>query len=351
MLLWTSAAASFRVSRGTEGPDKKDYDPAGDDEDYVKGKDYDPAGDDEDYVKGKDYDPDTGYNPMCDDPDDPDYNPSDPKCTGFDWDSCDDPGHADYDPEHPMCTGEMDDVVGNGEDNMAEEIGDYDDGPSFNEIDTSGDGFIDMNEAVTYATVNGIPASEVQTIFEHLDKDEDGLVSEAEFESDKAEEISEDMAPTHSDLDLNGDGFLEWEEWEVACVCGKSYLDTCADESMCKDIFDASDGDGDGKLTKAEFDSGGDECKTADDGNCDLLASKNPSKVHGITIRKLLKVKKSGHSIFTLAKQRARKFKKANHRIKKVSKQHQRKQVSKKHGHRQQRRHHRSPVKRSHLRG
>lgn len=342
LFFWTLTASASRVSlRGKHDPD----DHPGHDDFHDDGGDYDDGDDFHEDYKG-----------MCDDPDSPNYNPDHPKCGGAEMPWCDDPNDPDYDPSDPSCMGgeemsmdDMEDIHGNGEDNMAEEMTDVDGGPKFEEFDANGDDLIDVNEAVTYGTVNGLPSDEVQDIFDYLDENKDGFVDRDEFDSSKGDEVTEDLAPTHEDLDLNTDGMVDWAEWELACVCGKTYLDTCASETMCKDLYNTADVDGDDLLSKKEFDGAGEACETADDGNCYILRGS------GIMLRKLLKVKKSGRAVFALALQRARKFRKAHLKPKpKSSRQHPKSAVmlkrliARKYGHHQQPRLRRRAAKRSH---
>lgn len=207
-------------------------------------------------------------------------------------------------------------VFGDGNDNMAEEVADVDGGPKFTEMDLDTDGEITRNEAATWCTKNGVNQGDCTAIFDYLDMDpKNDLVTEQEYEAVDAEEVTEDMAPSFSDLDLNGDDFIEWGEWEMACVCGKSYLDSCEDEEFCSDIFEMVDGDKDKKVSKEEFDKAGEECETADDGDCTFLALKKPSKGHarknGKTIKTSLSswvrkhFKRTGASLFALYKLRA----------------------------------------------
>lgn len=270
--------------------------------------------------------------PACD-PEDPAFDPKACKCKC----ECEEkeeeappPKEDGPPPEKPPP-----DPMGNGEDDMAEEMADVDNGPQFEEFDVNGDDKIDMNEAASYGVTNGIPMEEVDSVFKYLDADSDGSITREEWGKEKAKEATEDMAPTLSDLDLNGDGVIEYGEWEMGCVCGKTYLDTCASEDMCADLFESADTNFDKILDKAEFDGAGANCESADDGNCELLASSQPSDVEhskkpSIPLRKFLRVKVSGHNLFAFAKQRARKFGKAHQKVKqgKPSKSHQRKQVT-----------------------
>lgn len=169
----------------------------------------------------------------------------------------------------------MKEVMGNNEDDMAEEMSDMDDGPSFHEFDINQDGGIDINEMMTYATKNGIDLGDAEAMHGYMDQDGDGYVSQSEFEGKGAQDATEDMAPDMGYLDISGDGKLDMEEWSYGCECGKSYLDTCGSEEQCEDIFNTADDDKDGYLTEQEFNDAGDECKTADDGNCDFLVLGN----------------------------------------------------------------------------
>jgi len=354
-LLCLSAASASRVSlRGRTvedpcDPNDEKYDPtdpacADYDEDEEGPGEEKEDGDEED--KGDDED--IISKDPCD-PNDENYDPTDPVCAEYDEDEegpgeggppgedggkedygedgwsteyeykceygwcpkCDDPEFPDYDPQDKECMNpkEEEEVFGDGDDTMAEEMVDVDDGPSFEDIDADGDGAITENEAHTYGVAHGLPIDEVDDIFDYMDINEDKSVSREEFESGPSQDATEDMAPSHSDLDLNGDGEIEWLEWEAGCVCGKSYLSTCGDEEFCKDIFKAADDNEDELVSESEFNGAGEECKTADDGNCDLLALKKSEQVKKLKkfsmaswVRKHFK--RSGHNLFALAKLR-----------------------------------------------
>jgi len=251
------------------------------------GGDDDGGEDGEDFSKGEDDCHE--WCPKCNDPEDPDYSPQDEEC---------------------LSQKEEEEIMGDGEDSMAEEMVDVDDGPSFEDMDgEDGDGKITIDEAMEYGVAHGLSVDDVSDIFEYMDVNKDKVVDREEFESGGAQEATEDMAPGHSDLDLNGDGDIEWLEWEAGCVCGKSYLDQCGDEEFCKDIFNAADDNDDELVTKEEFDGAGEECKTADDGNCDLMALKKSAQVKQLKkfsmaswVRKHFK--RSGHNLFALAQLR-----------------------------------------------
>jgi len=151
---------------------------------------------------------------------------------------------------------------------------------------------------------------EVDAIYDYINVDKDECITREEWAMPGPQEATEDMAPDHGDLDLNGDGVLEMEEWFYACVCSDdNYLDTCGDEDQCKEIFIKADDDEDDVLTKEEFDGAGAECKTADDGNCEFFAvDKKPSKV---SLKKWLRHHFQGkaRNLFAIAKLRAQHLK------------------------------------------
>lgn len=219
--------------------------------------------------------------PMCYDETHPDFNPEDEKwryeCLG-EMPEEEFPGQWEEEPT-------LDEVNGDNNDTMVEEVGDVDNGPNFDDFDIDGNGGIDMNEAATYATKNGIPIGEAAEVHDYMDSNpEDGEISRTEWETPGAQEATEDIAPTISDLDMNGDGALEWLEWKYACVCAEeggggpnNYLSTCGSEEFCREIFATADDNEDEIVTKEEFDTAGAECKTADDGNCEFLSVGKPT--------------------------------------------------------------------------
>jgi Ca2+-binding EF-hand superfamily protein len=252
--------------------------------------------------KGKGTDYQGEYNPMCD-PDSDLYDPTASKCS-------DEVGEEIWEDEYgpgEMSEEEQEEIMGDGTDSMTEEMADADDGPNFSELDANGDEFIDPNEAAAYGTVNSIPMGQIQEIFKYMDADSDGLVSRAEFESPGADQATEDMAPTLGDCDLNGDGVMESAEWAAACECPDAYLDTCGSPEMCQDMFDLADDDKDGVVTQEEFDGAGEECITADDGDCDAFFAAGKGKATKVSLAKWLRkhFKHTGRNLLALAKLRA----------------------------------------------
>merc|ERR1719240_674079 len=168
-----------------------------------------------------------------------------------------------------------------------------------------------MNEAAGYATTNGIDMGDMEEIFKYLDKDSNGVVDRDEFEQKGAQDVTEDMAPSFGDVDLNGDEVLEEEEWSAACECGKAYVDTCGSPEQCKEMFDLADDDTNEVVDEEEFEGGGEECKTADDGNCEFFSAHKTSAVRKISLAKWMRkhFKRSGRNLFALAKIRAQHMK------------------------------------------
>lgn len=134
------------------------------------------------------------------------------------------------------------------------------------------DGRITIHEAATFGTKNGIPWSEVKTIFDAADADKDGKITIREWEAalPVSEAVLEDFRAGFRDLDLDGDKLISNAEWMAYC---NGWMVPHPSKMACEEMFDVADTkEPKGQLDYAEFRIGGEKCKTVDDGSCSLLA-------------------------------------------------------------------------------
>jgi len=145
--------------------------------------------------------------------------------------------------------------------------------PGFRDLDClDHNGVITVNEAATFGTKNGIAWYKMKPIFDAIDADKNGEITREEYKLKQmpmSQDMLETLSPGFADLDLNGDGALELPEWKGFC---EGWMDPKPSAALCDALFQGADtSDPRGQLSREEFDKGGSNCKTLDDGNCAFL--------------------------------------------------------------------------------
>ncbi|MDP6532960.1 MAG: hypothetical protein QGH89_03955 [Candidatus Marinimicrobia bacterium] len=184
---------------------------------------------------------------------DGEYPVADPGPDGGCGDYADCNGNGAYDLGEPCFEGQpMDDeyYAGDGDDG-----GDHDGGPTFEDVDTNGDGVIDREEAraVFGYDDEGNEDPEFDTGYDGVDQNGDGVVDPAEFEA------ADDQGP-----DGPGDGddgeHHEGDEPSFEEVAGEDGVATYdeahavyGEDPEFDNTFNAIDVDGNGEITSEEF--------------------------------------------------------------------------------------------------
>ncbi len=109
--------------------------------------------------------------------------------------------------------------------------------PTFDDLDTNGDGYLSLDEALAIPHMN-------EQLFNELDEDGDGYLSEDELppppDGGGGPPDGGGEPPTFDDLDTNGDGYLSLDE-------------ALAIPHMNEQLFNELDEDGDGYLSEDEL--------------------------------------------------------------------------------------------------
>jgi hypothetical protein len=104
-------------------------------------------------------------------------------------------------------------------------------GPSFEELDTNGDGFLTFEEASVLPRMN-------EEHFDFLDLNGDGVLDETEFPPRRG--VGGRRGPRLLETDINGDGVITWDEASVL-------------PGMTVEHFNFLDRDGDGVISQDEL--------------------------------------------------------------------------------------------------
>lgn len=142
--------------------------------------------------------------------------------------------------------------------------------PHFADLDClKRDSVITINEAATFGVKNGVPWSEIKSIFEALDADKDGSISKAEFNTNKTlhQKFLEDLRTGFKDIDLDGDNLISSKEWMAFC---NGWMTPHPTEKVCNALFKAADTLAPkGEIDRSEFEHAGKQCHSIDDGDCE----------------------------------------------------------------------------------
>lgn len=144
------------------------------------------------------------------------------------------------------------------------------------------DNNVTIDEAATWGVRNGVPWSEIKPLFGVVDTNGDHIITNVEFEAGKPfdEALMEDFRAGFRDVDLDGNGMISKLEWDAWC---EGWMSPRPTPEVCEELFRVSDTEQPkGEIDAKEFEEGGKECKSVDDGDCSkLLQAKSNSVARG----------------------------------------------------------------------